>query len=135
AIDAATGAEVARSLPLDLADAVINCTSDRIYTIMRDGRIECLRPVGAELPTLVEPVEFVPQEEPTAGETSTPTTQAPGRTTDPFGGAAAPAGDPFGTGAPTGDPFSTGGDAGMDDPFGAGGSDDPFGTDPFGSGN
>ncbi len=134
ALDAETGAEVGRSQPLDLVDPVINCISDRVYTIMRDGRIACLRPAQAVLPTLVEPVELAPAEEQAPLDTRQPGAQPAGPAANPFGGGT-PAADPFGTGAPAGDPFSTGGDGGMADPFGAGGNNDPFGSDPFGSGN
>lgn len=109
-IDAKAGT-IAAELPSgNIATAIRNPLTDRTYLVSQSGGIQCLRPVGAELPTLMLTPPEAPKKEAEAEETTPnqtePTSPFGG---DPFGGAS----DPFGGGA---DPF--GGNGGGDDIFG-----------------
>ncbi|MCA9127645.1 MAG: PQQ-like beta-propeller repeat protein [Planctomycetales bacterium] len=113
-LDADSGAYRALSDSTPLSGPIMNQTSDRVYLAGVDGRIQCLRTVGAELPTLVVP--FTPAEdtdensvETTAASASTPTNNA----SSIFGTEAA---DPMNI-------FET-------DPLGGGSVDNPFETPP-----
>lgn len=135
AIDKATGRLVAESRPLDVAYTVFNRITDRLYLIASDGRMECLRPVGGDLPNFVAPIKPVEEEQKPAGARQPASTPAAGGGQNIFGGSApaADSGDVFNNdifGAPAG--------GGGDDPFNTGAGDDPFktdsGGDPFTSG-
>ncbi|GAB5404611.1 MAG: hypothetical protein Aurels2KO_28420 [Aureliella sp.] len=130
AFDKATGQRVATTAPFDFGHAIVNSSTNRIYIVTRDGRLECLRPIGSELPEFIVPVAPVdPAEKPaTAAPAANPNAQPAGNI---FGPAAPAAG---GADVFNADPFSGG--AG-DDPFSGGAGDDPFATgdgDPFGDG-
>lgn len=147
-VDVETGRIESQSNPLDLGHAVVNQLNDRVYLVARNGAIQCLRSVGAELPTMFATVEMPEgaEEESGAGmnapanvdagtEAGSPFNFNNNAGGDPFGGAGAATdagGDPFSGGA-GGDPF--GGGAGGDPFGGTGGGGDPFGGDPFGGGN
>lgn len=151
-LDSDSGAVKGRSGVINIAKPCTNQINDRIYLVAKTGQIQCIRHVGAELPTMIEPVKVQ-----AAADGQTPAAggenifEAGGNANpfaadagaNPFGGAAAAdGGDPFGGGDGS-DPF--GGDGmGGDDPFGGdggdpfggdGGMEDPFGgdgSDPFG---
>lgn len=113
-----------------------NSQSDRLYLVSDAGSVQCLRPVGATLPTFndtSEAPELTPKDSgPESPDADPDKMFAPPK--DPFdpkaGGDpfAQPGTDPFGAGPtdPGADPFGGGADGGaaMDDPFGA----DPFGN-------
>jgi outer membrane protein assembly factor BamB len=135
ALDAETGEVVASTAPFNMAKPIINQTDDRLYVLARNGRVQCLRPIGADLPTLVQPVEPV-AEEASAPVQVQPTTESTNSNPFDFGAGGGTPANPFDAGNPFG---GTGGNAGgMNDPFG-GGAGDPFGgatgNDPFGGGN
>ena len=116
-----------------------NTQTDRLYLVGETGSVQCLRPVGATLPTLNPatkgrpsdaPPEESAEDEPVGPSAMAAAEDAP---TDPF---AAGGGDPFGA-SDAADPFGAADGAGTDmaDPFApAGGGDgaDPF-SDPFGN--
>lgn len=126
-LDMETGSVMADFAATSVVDSIHNPWTDRLYLLTTSGGIQCLRPLSAELPTMLL-TEFKP--EGTAGKTDEkqekPADGTPPEATDPFApGDDAPATpdegtDPFGGGA---DPF---GGSDMDDIFGGG-------TDPFGS--
>lgn len=142
-----TGAPVGRTAPINLASPVVNQMSDRVYLIGKWGRVQCLRKIGAALPTMIESVK-VPEEAQNPGTIESQPDTGVGESENPFNFDAsgdAAMGDPFSGGlggasdVPAGDattdPFSGGGD-----PFGEttdpAGGENPFGTgNPFGSGN
>ncbi|GIW98106.1 MAG: hypothetical protein KatS3mg111_1439 [Pirellulaceae bacterium] len=127
-----SGSQMGRTIPLPLAEPIINPISDRVYLVMEDGKLECLRPVGASLPTLVAPPQTTEPDEEQAPASSPPST--PKSSANPFD---TPSGgtNPFDTAPAGGNPFG-GGDGNAADPFGGGaGGADPFGNDPFGGGN
>lgn len=144
ALDAETGALIGTSNTLRLAKPVVNQLNDRVYLVTKSGQVQCLRPAGGELPTMIEATTETPVD---ATQTNQVVAQdmSSGDEGDVFGGDAGadpfgnadPDVDPFGDPAPAGeDPF--GGTGGMEDPFGGsgGGTEDPFGgsgEDPFGS--
>lgn len=111
--------------------SMINVATDRLYFVNSIGTVQCLRPIGEEMPTIRTSVE--PSEEP-AEETGEQPEKPAGKPApaDPFGAGAS---DPFGGGG--NDPFgggAGGNDAPMEDPFGsAPAGNDPFGADPFGN--
>ncbi|QDV26290.1 outer membrane protein assembly factor BamB family protein [Aureliella helgolandensis] len=117
-VDLQTGELVGKSAPVPLSKAVINPLNDRAYIIAKDGRVQCLRAPGADMPTLITPViteDVAPQpaasEAPAAETEATPATNIFGG----FGNNDSTSGstdNPFGTGA-AGD--ATGGD--MVNPF------------------
>ncbi|WP_164102100.1 outer membrane protein assembly factor BamB family protein [Candidatus Laterigemmans baculatus] len=116
-LDMETGSAMAEFPATSVVDAIPNPLTDRLYLLTSSGGIQCLRPLAAELPTMLLQ-EFKPQ---TAGEAP----QKPGK--KPAEGATPNATDPF---APAGDDPQT--PDGGADPFGGG--NDPFGggADPFG---
>ena len=98
---------------------LVNKLSDRLYLVSGRGEVQCLRPLGADLPTFTEQPDIV-------DEATEETKTAPAIPGSPFerGAAALDEGDdadPFGGDDSAADPFG----AGDDDPFGAG-DDDPF---------
>ncbi|MEL6108762.1 MAG: PQQ-binding-like beta-propeller repeat protein [Planctomycetota bacterium] len=131
ALDVKTGKllEVDRSLmPLKL---LVNRSTNRLYLVNSRGTVQCLRPIGGELPSLQESMR--PSDDSEAEDTSSkPMEKTTKPNNDPF-----QAKDPFGVGPDAGgaganDPFGAPG--GMaDDPFGApqGDAKDPFGGSPF----
>lgn len=101
---------------------LVNHVTNRLYFVNQKGTVQCMRAIGADLPTLRQAVQSDVGSE--NAEAGTPAKDEPAKTTT----------DPFGAGGD--DPFGAG-DAGMsDDPFASGG-DDPFATpmgdedDPF----
>ncbi|MFN3190880.1 MAG: PQQ-binding-like beta-propeller repeat protein [Aureliella sp.] len=135
-LDRETGSVVALSRRIVFAKPIPNQLNDRVYIVTAGGQIQCLRPIGAKLPTMMKPVPLLlPEGEATgdvaasdAGAGTETNTFDGGMEGDPFGEGAV---DPFGEAAGGEDPF--GGDAGgMEDPFGGSGSDeDPFGSSGF----
>ncbi len=107
-----TGKRIATFNEVQPTKLLSNTLTDRLYMISDSGAVQCLRPIGAEMPTINMQIESAPkvEEKPEAAAAKTPTT--------PFEPAAK---DPFAAGA---DPFGAGDAA---DPFGAGGAADPFG--------
>lgn len=106
--------------------AVKNPLTDRLYLITGSGTIQCLRPVGAELPSILFAAA------PADSEAAKPEDAAVPDGKSPFGFEDALQPDP--NGGNTVDPFGNGGES---DPFG-GDAVDPFGgdttipDDPFG---
>jgi hypothetical protein len=139
-IDAETGDLVENVPSLRPEKLLINRHTDRLYLINSTGTVQCLRTIGAEMPTVRQSTEAPAEEEEKAAADAKPK-QAQPKSTDPFGGQAkdpfgAAGEDPFGAGG--NDPFGGGGDGddeAMDDPFGGGNDagNDPFGGDPFGN--
>lgn len=144
AVDSGTGKLLSCSQPLSLSQTIVNTLNDRVYWVSEIGQVQCLRPVGGELPKMIQPLQPVEGGESQSGMepgTSGATTPFQPGSTDPF--APTPAADPFGAGAAqpgTVDPFGGNGGGAAADPFGGGGAAgaDPFGggagSDPFGSG-
>lgn len=141
-----TGGLLGRSRVNSMGEPIANQLNDRIYLITDAGLIQCFRSQGAELPTMIKPVERSAEDESTASDTASSGENifeagesSPFNAADPFGtqttGGDAGGSDPFGGSDPAADPFGGdgadpfGGDGGgMDDPFGGdGGMDDPFG--------
>ena len=135
--DVTSGKIVGRTVARNLGNAVTNQITNRMYLIGKQGQVQCLRPVGGNVPILITP----PQLQEANGTETNPTPppvesgeMEPG--SSPF--EAPPAGgDPFGSGN---DPFGAapGADAaGAAAPGGAAGGAmaNPFGADPFGAGN
>ncbi|TWU03771.1 outer membrane protein assembly factor BamB family protein [Neorhodopirellula pilleata] len=115
-----------------------NVQTDRIYLVNNSGTLQCLRPVGKEMPTISTTTEKQAGAEQLAADEKQKAKQKPKNDggADPFAPAMA---DPFGAGGGA-DPFGAGGGAdpfapaagGAADPFApAGGGDDPFGANPF----
>lgn len=83
ALSALDGRFVARTSPLSLRAAVTNPSTDRLYLIGEDGRMQCLRPRNSVMPKLITPVittEQPPAEEAPVTEQPSPTPSA----ADPF---------------------------------------------------
>ncbi|MEO1523979.1 MAG: PQQ-binding-like beta-propeller repeat protein [Planctomycetota bacterium] len=122
AIDVKTGQMLDIDRALMPRKLLVNRVTNRLYLVDSIGTVQCLRPIGAEMPSLQQSQEAF---------TETPKETKPKKVdnkkkADPFKT------DPFGAGN---DPFGAGGAAGGNDPFGnAGGmpADDPFGTPPAG---
>lgn len=146
-LDAETGALVGFSNTLRLANPVVNQVNDRVYLVTQSGQVQCLRPVGGELPIMIK-AAIPPATDPNQASQDIAQDMNSGDAGDVFGGDAS--GDPFGNADPNADPFGDpapagedpfGGSGTMEDPFGGsggsdGGSEDPFGgsgEDPFGS--
>ncbi|QDV69937.1 outer membrane biogenesis protein BamB [Rosistilla carotiformis] len=128
-VNALNGSRAATAMSTILHRTIVNRGTDRVYLVSDTGYVQCLRPIGRELPELKIAVEFKPE-----AETEEPTKPAAPKTNNenPFGAPAAGA-DPFGAPAGGADPF--GAPAGGADPFGApagGGMDN---ADPFGAAN
>jgi hypothetical protein len=82
ALDAATGRQLSR-IPLNVTDRVFtNNQTDRIYVSTRNGALQCLHELGADLPTVHMPQE--PQESPPAEDGQSPTPGAAAEPADPF---------------------------------------------------
>ncbi|MCG8652262.1 MAG: PQQ-binding-like beta-propeller repeat protein, partial [Pirellulales bacterium] len=89
---------------------LINTLTDRLYMVSEGGAVQCLRPVGAEMPNFTRPPEVKPKTEEKAADPEPPATT----NEQPF-----PAdNNPFDT--PPGNPFDTPGE-----------DDNPFGGNPF----
>lgn len=121
ALDANTGAVIGTSKSRGLSKSVINAKNDRLYVIAEDGRLQCLRPIGAVLPTMITPFVAATEDEEEAGDQPAQTAPPAGGSIFAPPGAAADPGDIFGT-----DPL--GGDAG-------GNAANPFAPDATGGGN
>lgn len=107
--DVATGKVVGRAVAKNLGKALMNQLTDRVYLVGNHGQIQCLRPIGSEVPKLVTPV--VLEEKPT--QESAPTT--PAENANPTNESS-----PFESSPPAGtDPFSS------PDPFGAAPGEEP----------
>jgi len=117
ALNIANGNVVGTALAKNLGHALMNQLTDRLYLIGKQGQLECLRPIGSEVPKLTVPVVLKEDAKENAPVTPPPTTPmeegaspfgsepegaSPFGGPDPFGGGAAPAAgattDPFGTG-------------------------------------
>lgn len=89
---------------------VINSSTDRTYLISSKGQIQCLRPIGKDLPTLVTAIQAKPKEKrPVEAEPSSEPAATEATSADPFGAMNEPAGD-----ATTADPFGADPFAGSD---------------------
>ena len=116
--DTESGKVVGRTAPINLGQALVNQLTDRLYLFGKQGQVQCLRPIGGEIPKLVVPV--VLERKPT--KENVPTT--PTENANPTNGS------PFDAGQPTGsDPFSA------PDPFGAAPGEGAPTPDPFAPGN
>ncbi|MEM6471606.1 MAG: PQQ-binding-like beta-propeller repeat protein [Planctomycetota bacterium] len=129
-IDLQTGALIDVDDTLRPMHTLANRVSDRLYFVNSQGTVQCMRPIGKEIPTVrkssrtAEDFEAAADADAEKSKESKPA----GTTLDPFDTS-----DPFANPGGDADPF--GGDGGMEDPFGgAGGGEDPFGGDPFGGG-
>ena len=137
-LDVKTGKKLATFNDIHPQHFIVNDLTDRLYLVSNDGDVQCIRPEGANLPTLVAHTE--PKKTVKTATPETDPTQAPAQPVgnDPFGAGQK---DPFGAGGGNNDPFGGGG-GGNADPFGGGGNADPFGgggaggdggmADPFG---
>lgn len=120
AFDADTGSLVYQTQPILLATPIVNAKSDRVYVLDNIGRLQCLRPIGSELPKMTVP--FVPAENSEDGTGS-------GGPADNENIFAAPAaqdavpGDIFGANPFGGDDAGNAADGGDVNPFG---DADPF---------
>lgn len=133
ALHAETGEVIAKSSELELANPIINSVDDRLYVVTSTGQLQCLQPIGGELPVMItaqQPSEADAEQAPAELEQpSAPATENPfafGAANAASGLDAMPpatpaAGNPF----ETGNPFSAGGDD-------AGGLTNPFGPAPTG---
>jgi outer membrane protein assembly factor BamB len=136
-LDESTGKVLCRTAAMNLSKPIVNKVNDRLYVLTTAGRLQCLRPQGALLPTMIVPLT-VSEEEP--GQESRSSAQPESQTGDEnpfdFGGGSPPATvNPFGGNAGGFDGAAEPADAGgMADPFGS--SNNPFGTpatdNPFG---
>ena len=130
-LDRETGRRIHSFSEVRPSRLLVNKFTDRLYLVSEAGEVQCLKPVGSDLPTFniqpdVQPEAEV-QKDPKEKAGTSPFDAGGG---DPFGA------DPFGAGAA--DPFGADAGAAMDDPFGGGGDagggmDDPFGDNPFGN--
>jgi outer membrane protein assembly factor BamB len=128
-IDRESGKQVASFNEVRPTRLLVNKLTDRLYLVSESGDVQCLKPVGSDLPTF----NIQPDLEPKTEDEVEPKPK-PGASpfdpaaSDPFGAGGA---DPFGAGGA--DPFGGGA---MGDPFGSGdaGGDmaDPFAENPFG---
>lgn len=115
-LDTKNGNVVGTVVASNLGLALMNQLTDRLYLIGQQGQLECLRPIGGEVPKLTAPVVISKATEdkpPVAPPTETPMEE----NANPFGGDAAP-GDPFGGSDPFGGAAPAGGATA--DPFGSG---------------
>jgi outer membrane protein assembly factor BamB len=93
---------------------LLNTLTDRVYVASSNGRIQCLRPTGRDIPKVYKPIVSAPTK-PQAAEL---TPEA--KTAEPVDPNADPFGASMGTGA---------------EPAPSGDTSDPFGSDPLGSDN
>lgn len=154
-IDTETGKFVESFSTIQAQHLLKNYSTNRLYLLSDTGLVQCLKPIGSDLPSISEAMiatAAAEVEEGSETKQTLPKLDVGPKAIDPFapGGADlfAPGGaDPFAPGGadplPTGgaDPFAPSGGAGAGDagagadPFG-GGNDtmkDPFGSDPFGN--
>ena len=120
-LDVASGKVVGRSSAKNLGDTLLNQLTDRVYLVGSHGQLQCLRPIGGEVPKLVTSVvlEKQPKRE---NAPKLPTENA-----NPMN-----PGSPFESNQPAGsDPFSSP----SSDPFGAAPGDATPMADPFAPGN
>lgn len=138
ALDLDTGKITTRLSGLSPRVLQTNVQTDRIYLVNQRGTLQCLRPIGKDMPTVSRELEKQGDDAQSAsdGEPKAKQTTKDKGGADPF---APGMGDPFGAGAGA-DPFGAGGAVdpfapgagGAADPFApAGGGDDPFGANPF----
>ncbi len=115
--DIPSGKVAGRTTPTNLGQALSNQLTDRLYIVGKQGQVQCLRPIGSEVPKLVIPI-VIERKPSTESLPTTPTENAN------------PTGNPFEAGQPSGsDPFSA------PDPFGAAPADGASAPDPFAPGN
>ena len=115
--DISSGKLVGRTVAINLGDALMNQLTDRVYLVGNHGQLQCLRPIGSEVPKLVTPV-VLERKQSKENVPTTPTENAnPTNQDNPFGG------------TQPSDPFSA------PDPFGAPPSEATPMTDPFEPGN
>ena len=109
--DVASGKVVGRTSASNLGQALHNQLTDRLYLVGNLGQVQCLRPIGGEVPKLVVPVVLERKPSREEAPTTTPTENADPNA-NPFEGQ--PSADPF-SGA---DPFAAPAEGGaMADPF------------------
>lgn len=96
-----------------LPTPIVNTMTDRVYLASSTGQIQCLRPIGKDLPKISKTI---------TAPVAKPKPEAQNKDQEPMN--AAPIG---------GDPFGTGDMPASGDAAGSGGAD-PFGADPFSSG-
>ncbi len=135
-IDVKTGKRTQAISSIQTRNLLKNYFTDRLYLLGESGVVQCLKPIGSDLPTISKAmlVSQSPVTEESADTKKLENMDAGTKAADPFGAGGA---DPFGAGAGA-DPFGAGAGAGAGaDPFGGGGGDDamkdPFGSDPFGN--
>lgn len=121
ALDAETGSELAEFAATEIVDAIPNPLTDRLYLLTSGGGIQCLRPLSAELPTMLMAEFTDPLLESTAEPTESEEPVAEPSEADDLQDAA----DPFDAGDgglfEGGDPFQGSGDfGGGDEAFGGG---------------
>jgi hypothetical protein len=114
-IDVASGKLFGRTPAKDLGAALPNPLTDRVYLVGTHGQLQCLRPIGGEVPKLVTAIvlEQKPKKE---NAPLTPTENAQPNESNPFEGtqpsdplsAPDPFGAPPGETAPMADPFAPG---------------------------
>jgi outer membrane protein assembly factor BamB len=127
--DIQTGKITAITGSMPLGSPIINTLTDRVYLITANGALQCLRPIGHELPILHRAATLDTTKDKSPGESTPKPSEKSSES--PFGTFGTGGADPFGEdGFGSDDPFGggAGGNAGAGDPFGG----DPFGGDPFG---
>ncbi len=110
--DVASGKLVGRTSPKNLGDALMNQLTDRLYLVGNHGQLQCLRPIGSEVPKLVTAVKLE-RKAATENKPLVPTENANPTNENPFdagdsGSDPFSAPDPFGGDAPATDPFAPG---------------------------
>jgi outer membrane protein assembly factor BamB len=134
-IDLKDGKTVSSPGQFDPERIVPNLLTNRLYVVNSKGLVQCIRPIGSELPKLTTSIERdAVTAEPKEAAKEEPMTADTGdqdpfkKDADPFG-AAASGDDPFGATDPGADPFGAA-DSG-DDPFGGMSEEEPMSDDPF----
>ncbi len=126
-IDLNSGKTINSTNEVQLARLLTNFQTNRLYLVGTTGSVQCLRPIGEDLPSFDETQKSTStpnSTDPNAEKQMAASAAADATAKDPFGAMpdADTTTDPFGAGGT--DPFSGGGDDAMADPFGGG--DDPF---------
>lgn len=126
AVDVATGARVLALSDVTTQHYLVNDKTDRLYLLSDGGAMQCLRPVNAELPNLLVPIE-APPAQPDAAEP--PTQPSDSQPDGPFDASGQnPFAAPSDGQTPAVDPFAVPAGEPADDPFGGA---NPFGDNPF----
>lgn len=115
--DVASGKVIGRTAASNLGQALHNQLTDRLYLVGKLGQVQCLRPIGGEVPKLVVPVvlERKPNQE---AAPTTPPVENPDPNANPFEGQSGADPDPFSGSDPFSAPPAEGG--AMADPFAPG---------------